>query len=142
MANATSSYFDSRNRVSGGQQGLRGVTKLLIPCSTKADALTTARSSAGLDKGMKFCEENEICGRKFITDKQVHHIQDRDCGRLSSSARKSGYTYANKLKFVILLLPGGSGDGRRAGAAAGVPQPGDKLYAEVWQNDTPIDGCS
>ena len=51
--------------------GLRGVT-VIDPCSTKADALTTALFVMGLDKGMKFCEENEIAAVFITSDKQVY----------------------------------------------------------------------
>ena len=51
--------------------GLRGVT-VIDPCSTKADALTTALFVMGLDKGMKFCEENEIAAVFITADKQVY----------------------------------------------------------------------
>lgn len=51
--------------------GLRGVT-VIDPCSTKADALTTALFVMGLDKGMKFCEENKIAAVFITADKQVY----------------------------------------------------------------------
>ena len=50
---------------------MRGVT-VIDPCSTKADALTTALFVMGLDKGMKFCEENEIAAVFITSDKQVY----------------------------------------------------------------------
>ena len=45
---------------------------VIDPCSTKADALTTALFVMGLDKGMKFCEENKIAAVFITSDKQVY----------------------------------------------------------------------
>ncbi len=67
---------------------------VIDPCSTKADALTTALFVMGLDKGMKFCEENEIAAVFITSDKQVYTTSRQGTARLSSSARKKGYTYA------------------------------------------------
>ena len=60
---------------------------VIDPCSTKADALTTALFVMGLDKGMKFCEENEIAA-VFITTSKTG-----DC-TFEFLGEKKGYTYA------------------------------------------------
>ena len=73
--------------------GLRGVT-VIDPCSTKADALTTALFVMGLDKGMKFCEENEIAAVFITSDKQVYTTSKTGDCMFEFLGEKKGYTYA------------------------------------------------
>lgn len=73
--------------------GLRGVT-VIDPCSTKADALTTALFVMGLDKGMKFCEENEIAAVFITSDKQVYTTSKTGDCTFEFLGEKKGYTYA------------------------------------------------
>lgn len=121
--------------------GLRGVT-VIDPCSTKADALTTALFVMGLDKGMKFCEENKIAAVFITADKQVYTTSapGRLCIVRVPRCGKRIYPMLNKLKFgdfiiigVVLVMAGA------LAAALTFHSSGDKLYAEVWQNDTLIE---
>lgn len=73
--------------------GLRGVT-VIDPCSTKADALTTALFVMGLDKGMKFCEENEVAAVFITADKQVYTTSKTGDCTFEFLGEKKGYTYA------------------------------------------------
>ena len=73
--------------------GLRGVT-VIDPCSTKADALTTALFVMGLDKGMKFCEENEIAAVFITSDKQVYTTSKTEDYAFEFLGEKKGYNYA------------------------------------------------
>lgn len=73
--------------------GLRGVT-VIDSCSTKADALTTALFVMGLDKGMKFCEENEIAAVFITSDKQVYTTSKTGDCTFEFLGEKKGYTYA------------------------------------------------
>ena len=73
--------------------GLRGVT-VIDPCSTKADALTTALFVMGLDKGMKFCEENKIAAVFITADKQVYTTSKTGDCTFEFLGEKKGYTYA------------------------------------------------
>lgn len=50
--------------------GLRSVT-VVDPDSARADALTTALFVMGLDKGMKFCEQNDVKAVFITADKQI-----------------------------------------------------------------------
>lgn len=73
--------------------GLRGVT-VIDSCSTKADALTTALFVMGLDKGMKFCEENEIAAVFITSDKQVYTTSKTGDYAFEFLGEKKGYNYA------------------------------------------------
>ena len=73
--------------------GLRGVT-VIDPCSTKADALTTALFVMGLDKGMQFCAENEIAAVFITSDKQVYTTSGVEDYTFEFLGEKKGYTYA------------------------------------------------
>ena len=73
--------------------GLRGVT-VIDPCSTKADALTTALFVMGLDKGMKFCEENKIAAVFITSDKQVYTTSKTGDYAFEFLGEKKGYNYA------------------------------------------------
>ena len=73
--------------------GLRGVT-VIDPCSTKADALTTALFVMGLDKGMAFCEQNNIAAVFITSDKQVYTTSKVGDYTFTFLGEKKGYTYA------------------------------------------------
>ena len=73
--------------------GLRGVT-VIDSCSTKADALTTALFVMGLDKGMKFCEENKIAAVFITWDKQVYTTSKTGDYAFEFLGEKKGYNYA------------------------------------------------
>ena len=73
--------------------GLRGVT-VIDPCSTRADALTTALFVMGLDKGMKFCEENKIAAVFITSDKQVYTTSKTGDYAFEFLGEKKGYNYA------------------------------------------------
>lgn len=82
---------------------------VIDPCSTKADALTTALFVMGLDKGMKFCEENEIAAVFITADKQVYTTSAP--GRLCIVQEflwcgKRIYPMLNKLKFGDFIIIG------------------------------------
>ena len=79
--------------IAPADSGLRGVT-VIDPCSTKADALTTALFVMGLDKGMKFCEENEIAAVFITSDKQVYTTSKTGDCMFEFLGEKKGYTYA------------------------------------------------
>ncbi len=141
MANATTTIFDPATGYPA-DSGLRGVT-VIDPCSTKADALTTALFVMGLDKGMKFCEENEIAAVFITSDKQVYTTSKTGTVRLSSSARKRDTPMRNKLKFgdfiiigVVLVMAGA------LAAALAFHSSGDKLYAESGRTIRSSSGCS
>lgn len=82
----------------------------------------------GLDKGMKFCEENKIAAVFITADKQVYTTPRQGTARLSSSARKRDTPMRNKLKFgdfiiigVVLVMAGA------LAAALTLHSSGDKL---------------
>lgn len=75
------------------ESGLRSVT-VLDENSTRADALTTALFVMGLEKGLEFCEENNVAA-VFITSDQQIVISGAaaDCG-FTFLGEERGYTYA------------------------------------------------
>lgn len=89
------SFTDMGSPATGypADSGLRGVT-VIDSCSTKADALTTALFVMGLDKGMKFCEENEIAAVFITSDKQVYTTSKTGDCTFEFLGEKKGYTYA------------------------------------------------
>lgn len=48
----------------------------------------------GLDKGMKFCEENEIAAVFITSDKQVYTTSKTGDCTFEFLGEKKGYTYA------------------------------------------------
>ena len=76
------------------ESGLRGVT-VIDSCSTKADALTTALFVMGLDKGMAFCEANDIAAVFITADKQVYTTSALgDYVSFEFIGAEKGYSYA------------------------------------------------
>ena len=88
----------------------------------------------GLDKGMKFCEENKIAAVFITSDKQVYTTSKTGDCTFEFLGEKKDTPMRNKLKFgdfviigVVLVMAGA------LAAALTFHSSGDKLYAEVWQ---------
>lgn len=73
--------------------GLRSVT-VVDSCSTRADALTTALFVMGREKGMAFCEENDIAAVFITSDKQVYTTSAMKNYTFTFLGEKKGYSYA------------------------------------------------
>lgn len=74
--------------------GLRGVT-VIDQSSVRADAMTTALFVMGLEKGMAFCEQNEIAAVFITSEKEIYTTSKvSEICQFSFVGEDKGYTYA------------------------------------------------
>lgn len=76
------------------EKGLRSVT-VIDENSTKADALTTALFTLGLEEGMRFCAAHQIAAVFVTADKEVYTTEqvDKVC-TFTFEGEEKGYRYA------------------------------------------------